>query len=194
MTEARWPQGGDKLFKASTWLYDAPLPRDPGERFYRMPMGYKRAGDLLIEQAACDVVDRNNVIYAALFCYRQAVELFLKKLIADFGRDVKPPSGHDLSKLWNAFEAILRERGRADENGVQAVANIVAELHDADAKSDGFRYPTDNKRVPFKFGDRGIDLENIHDVMEGVATFFDCVHTAFAHEENMAAQMRSHLL
>jgi len=42
-----------------------------------MPMGDKRAGDLLIDQAARDVVDRANVIYAALFCYRQAIELFL---------------------------------------------------------------------------------------------------------------------
>ena len=43
-------------------------------------MGYKRAGDLLVDQAATDVVDRPNVIYAALFCYRQSIELFLKRL------------------------------------------------------------------------------------------------------------------
>ena len=43
--------------------------------------------DLLIERAAADVSDRANVIYAALFCYRQSIELFLKRLIDEF--DVK---------------------------------------------------------------------------------------------------------
>lgn len=188
MTDARWPQDGDKLFVASTWLYDAPVVRDPGERFYRMPMGYKRAADLLIEQAARDLVDRNNVIYAALFCYRQAVELFLKKLLADFAPELQA-SGHDLSKLWEAFVRMMRARGHEKENGLEAVAVIVAELHDADGRSDGFRYPTDTRNLPFKFGDKGVDLENLLDVMNGVANFFDCAHTALAHEEDVAAEM-----
>jgi hypothetical protein len=82
--ETRLPKKGDRLFLESTWAYDAQVVRDPKERFYRMPMGYKRAGDLLIEQATANVVDRANVIYAALFCYRQAIELYLKSLIAEF--------------------------------------------------------------------------------------------------------------
>lgn len=189
--ETRWPKDGDRLFTASTWAYDAPVVRHPGERFYRMPMGYKRAGDLLVEQAARDLVDRSNVIYAALFCYRQAIELFLKKLISDFGR-IGPsavPKTHDLSELWALFMAIVRARGREQEHGMSAVAAIVAELHDADRKSDGFRFPTDHKNMPFAFGDRDIDLDNLHQVMEGIANFFDCAHTAFAHDDDMAAEL-----
>jgi hypothetical protein len=196
MTEARWPQGGDKLLVASTWLYDAPVARDPGERFYRMPMGYKRAGDLLIEQAARDRVDRSNVIYPALFCYRQAVELFLKKLLTDFApellSDRARPLGHDLSKLWAAVMKLMRDRGHEDDNGLQAVAAIIAELHEADEGSDGFRYPTNTKNLPFKFGDRGIDLDQLRDVMEGVANFLECAHTALAHEDDVAAELARH--
>ncbi|HSK79243.1 MAG TPA: hypothetical protein VLQ45_22510, partial [Thermoanaerobaculia bacterium] len=69
--ETRWPRDDDRLFVESAWAYEAPVVRDPAERFYRMPMGYKRAGDILIDQATADLADRRNVIYAALFCYRQ---------------------------------------------------------------------------------------------------------------------------
>lgn len=99
--EARWPKDGDRLFVESTWAYDAHVVRDPGERFYRLPMGYKRAGDILIGSAATDLVDRRNVIYAALFSYRQSIELFLKRVIEEFGNGTaySPKHTHDLSLL-----------------------------------------------------------------------------------------------
>lgn len=100
--ETRWPNDGDRLFVEFAWAYDAHLVRDPGERFYRMPKGYKRAGDILIDRAAADVVDRRNIIYAALFCYGQSIELFLKRLIEEFGsgRLYSPKNTHELSLLW----------------------------------------------------------------------------------------------
>lgn len=92
--ETRWPKEGDRLFAESVWGYGAPVVRDPGERFYSMPLGYKRGGDILINQAAVDVLDRPNVIYAALFCYRQFVELSLKHLIGEFGKGETPKEKH----------------------------------------------------------------------------------------------------
>ena len=55
--ETRWPKEGDRLFVESAWAYDAPVVCDPQERLYRMPMGYNRAGDILIDQAVSDVID-----------------------------------------------------------------------------------------------------------------------------------------
>ncbi len=112
--ESRWPQDGDRLFVESSWAYDAHVIRDPAERFYRMPMGYKRAADILIDQAATNVIDRPNVIYAALFCYRQAIELYLKRLIDEFGKGkvYSPKNTHELSRLWERFMCIVNERGR----------------------------------------------------------------------------------
>jgi hypothetical protein len=99
--EQRWPRDGDRLFVEASWAYDAHVVRDPKERFYPMPMGYERAGDLLIEHAGTHVVDKATVIYAALFCYRQSIELFLKRLIDEFGTKSYPPKNtHDLSVLW----------------------------------------------------------------------------------------------
>jgi hypothetical protein len=183
---SRWPENGDRLFIESTWAYDARIVREPGERFYRMPMGYKRAGDILIAQAAADVVDRRNIIYASLFCYRQSMELFLKRLIEEFGKGkvYSPKDTHELRILWERCMCIFNERGSAESFGMDAVQKLVAEMDEADKKSDGFRFPTGRDGSPFTFGDRGIDLDNVREVMEGLENFFECAYLAFsAHDD-----------
>ena len=188
--EYRWPKDGDRLFVESAWAYDAHIVRDPGERFYRMPMGYKRAGDLLIDQVAIDLVDRSNVVYAALFCYRQAIELFLKKLLDEFGRGkvYKPKNTHELSRLWERFMCIVNERGSEESVGLSAAQRLVAEMHEADQKSDGFRYPADPNDAPFDFGDRGIDPANLREVMEGLANFFECAYLEFSDQDDLTSR------
>jgi len=186
--ETRWPQDSDRLFVESSWAYDAHVVRDPSERFYRMPMGYKRAGDVLIDQAATSAIDRPNIIYAALFCYRQAIELFLKKLIDAFGnrKVYSPKNTHELDCLWERFMCIANERGRSESRGLNAAQKLVAEMHEADQKSDGFRYPSDRADSQFVFGDRGIDLENVRVVMQGLANFFECAYLDFSHQDDIA--------
>ena len=125
--DLRWPDDGDRLFVESTWAYDAHVVCDPAERFCRLPMGYKRAGDLLVKQAATGVVDRPNVI--------------------------------------------LRRSSATD--GLRALQKLVSEMHEADQWSDGFRFAARPVGAPFMFGDRGIDMENLREVMQGIANFFE---------------------
>ena len=187
--ESRWPKDGDRLFIESEWAYDAHIVRDPGERFYRMPMGYKRAGDILVDQAATDVADRPNVIYAALFCYRQFIELSLKHLIEEFGRGkvYEPRNTHDLSRLWERFMFVVDERGSNEWIGLDTAQRLIAEMHDADHKADGFRFPTAADGAPFIFGDRGIDLANLREVIQGLGNFFESVYLEFAHQDDLAS-------
>jgi len=188
--EARWPEEGDRLFIESEWASDAHVVCDPGERFYRMPKGYKRAGDILIDQAANDVVHRPNVIYAALFCYRQSIELFLKRLIEEFGqgRVWLPKNTHELSLLWERFMCVSNERGASESIGLSAAQGLIHEMDSADKKSDGFRFPTANDGTPFLFGDRGIDLANVREVMQGLQNFFECVYLDFSHQDDIALE------
>lgn len=170
-------------------LMNAHVVRDPAERFYRMPLGYKRAGDILIDHAANDAVDRANIIYAALFCYRQSVELFLKSLIKEFGKGkvYSPKNTHELTRLWERFMCIVNERGGNMGSDLRTVEKLITEMHHADQKSDGFRFPTDVNNAPFHFGDRGIDLANVREVMQGLQNFFECVYMEFEHQEGMAS-------
>lgn len=181
---SRWPQDADRLFVTSVRPRGAQLVRDPGERFYRMPMGYKRAGDILVDQAATDVAELPNVIYAALFCYRQSIELFLKGLIEEFdhGSNCSPELTHDLDKLWRRFMCIVDERGGHESIGLKAAQRLVAEMNEADQKSDAFRFPTDSKRAPFPHGDREIDLANLREVVQGLVNFFECASLEFSRQ------------
>jgi hypothetical protein len=189
--ESRWPNDGDRLFVEGEWAYDAYVVCNPGERSYRMPKGYKRAGDILIDQAAADVIDRPNVIYAALFCYRQCIELFLKVLIEKFRseRTQLATNTHNLRLLWERFMLIAEERGSSDSIGLSTVQELVMEMYQADQKADGFRFPTGIDGTPFLFGDRGIDLTNIREVMQGLQNFFECTYLEFSRQDELVAQM-----
>jgi HEPN domain-containing protein len=180
--ETRWPTDEDRLFREGHPAYDAPVTSHVGEREYRLPMAYKRAGDLLLERNAEDPVDRRNVICPALFCYRQSIELFLKKLVR-LGKG-EHPHGHRLNELWQSFMRVSRDRGFGDSMGITAAEALILELHAADERSDGFRYPVDGKGHPFASSDRRIDVDNLLDVMTGLTSFLECAAMELSHQDD----------
>jgi hypothetical protein len=185
--EDRWPEDGDRLFVESHWSFDARLTSNPAERFYRLPLGYKLAGDILLDRAGADPGDRSNVIYPALFCYRQTIELFLKKIVDHFGDDDlrKKKKTHDLCELWKRFMQVVAERGGANSIGFAAAEKLVDEMHGADQKSDAFRFATDQGDVPFSTGEKGIDLGILREAMQGLANFFECFYLEYQHQDDL---------
>jgi hypothetical protein len=184
--DERWPRDGDRVFVGASWAHDAHVVRDPTERFYRLPMGYKRAADLLVQRAASNPVDRANIIYAALFCYRQSIELFIKRLIDEFG-DCRPDNTHSLRTLFNQLMQIFGDRGREETLGLGAAKALILEMDEADSRSDGFRFPVNPRGQPFEFGDQGIDLANLEEVMAGLSNFFECAYLDFSHQDDAAS-------
>lgn len=185
--ELRWPKEGDHMFVEAESPSDAHVTGDPAERFYRMPMGYKRAGDILVDRADVDLADRRNIIYPALFCYRQSIELFLKKIVDAFGgADLRSQKKtHDLDVLWKRFIQVAAERGGADSVGLDTVEKLVREMNGADERSDAFRFATDMKGSPFPSGDRGIDLTALREAMQGLENFFECCYLGYQHEDDL---------
>src|SRR5260370_30901576 len=181
-SDYRWPRDGDRLFVEASWSHDAQVVKDPKERFYRMPAGYSRAADLLVEQAAVNIVDRNNIIYAALFCYRQSVELHLKRILLEFGSDNRQAIiTHNLAILWEQFIELAKAHDRDSTLGIGAAAAVIAVLDKATKGSDICRFPTTIRGLPVGFGDQGIDLDNLRDTMTGLLNFFECAYMDFAH-------------
>ena len=135
--EHRWPTNDDRLFVDAAWGHGAPISTDSDERSYRLPMAYKRAGDLLVQRASTDLADRRNIVYPALFCYRQSIELFLKCLIGRCSqRSEQAPNTHKLDRLWDIFEDLTRERGsqlighrRGETVGARRGAGAIGALH-----------------------------------------------------------------
>jgi hypothetical protein len=61
-------------------------------------------------------------------------------------------------------------------------------MHQADQKSDGFRFPAGRDGSPFDFGDRSVDLDNLREVMQGLENFFECVYLDFTNQNEGAAE------
>jgi hypothetical protein len=171
--ETRLPTNGDRLFIESDAFSESPLVTDPGERIYRLPLAYKRAADILVQQAAVDIIDNRNVIYPALYCYRHSIELHLKQLLNQFCSN-PTMNNHDLKALWNRFVTVLNSHQIEYPNELKAAEELVLEMHDADVKSDGFRFPTNHSGGEFLFANRGVDLPNLMIVMQGLTNFFEC--------------------
>jgi hypothetical protein len=190
----RWPQTGDQLLVSRR---HASIYPDKGERNYRLLRGYKFAGDLLVQRALTDIAERNNLIFPVLFCYRHYIELALKATILEHGPFAgvlldKP--NHNLDELWNKFLQVAEkfQCSPMDEAAV-AVGACVAELNLIDGNSIAFRYAAD-RRGALPPLPAGVDLVNLHDVMNGIENFFECAELDFQHKtdaayENMACDL-----
>jgi hypothetical protein len=136
----RLPEAGDRLFGPGR---DSFFAKEINERKYRLLEGYKRAGDILIENAFADPYDRDNLIFPAIFNFRHYIELALKAIIEEHG----PFAGvsieqknHKLLELWQLFLGIAAAFGYdCSEATVVAVGRCVDEFATVDAGSTAFR-------------------------------------------------------
>lgn len=179
--EYRWPRPGDRLFAPSGSLSDAEIQSNGDTRFAFMTAGYKTAGDRLIEIAEHDRQARHDLIYPILFCYRQFLELSLKRMLSEYAClaeiEMHPPRGkeHSLKQLLEAFRRLLQEvYDGQDHATITTVSECILEFEDMDPHSFTFRYATDRKTgLPYPVQVDRIDLARLKDVMNGIGGFFD---------------------
>ena len=172
----RWPKVGDRLLSPDHRVY---LAETEGERNYRLLRGYKRAGDVLVEQALSDRANLLNLIFPALFNYRHYIELALKAIIAEHGASVGIRLGkldHKLLDIWALFLKVVAAFGhdKSDEATV-AVGNCIAEIDHVDSGATAFRYAQNLKGNILELPKDGLDLVQLRDVMNGIENFFEAV-------------------
>lgn len=176
----RWPKKGDLPFrKARREEAAGRLAADGVTRTVSIMDGFMHAGTALADEALRERLRRYDLVYPMLYCYRHAIETWLKWLIAQYG----PPVGvrlrnindtHDLLGLWRDFRRINDACGaKADDDALIAVEKAVKQFHDWDKKGMIFRYATTKKGAVAQFGHPNIDLDNLKDVMTGIANFFN---------------------
>ena len=171
---------------------DTFLAEEADERNYRLLRGYKRAGDILIQNALADRADCKNLIFPALFNYRHYIELALKAIVEDHGAFAGVSLGqksHKLPELWQIFVAISSAFGNdCLDAAAVAVGKCIDEFVAVDANSTVFRYARDMRGdIPVLPSD-GLDLVRLHDVMNGIENFFECADLDFSHKANLAAE------
>ncbi len=181
-----WPRKGDELFKSDDdWWHNACLNRlpDPSGLYV---LGYKRAGDVLVEYIKDTRFEQDILVYPTVFLYRQYIELRLKEIIK-YGNQLfdtpgEIPKHHKIDELWKQSRKILErvwpESTAEDRN---AVEECIHQFSKIDPTSTAFRYPTDkdgNRSLP---GSRNINLRNLAEVMERIAMLLDGASMGISH-------------
>jgi hypothetical protein len=120
-----------------------------------------------------------------LFSYRHYIELALKATILQHGPFAEvtlDKKNHNLKELWGKFlqVAVKFHCSPTDEAAV-AVGACIAEIGTIDGNAVAFRYATD-KRGALPALPGGLDLANLHDVMNGIENFFECADLDFQHK------------
>jgi hypothetical protein len=183
----RWPEAGDRLLWPGR---DTFLAEEADERNYRLLRGYKRAGDILIQSALADRSDCRNLIFPALFNYRHYIELALKAIVNDHGEVAGVSLGqknHKLPELWQLFRAVAAAFGRdCSTDAAIAVGACINEFSAIDASSTAFRYARDVRGNILPLPSDGLNLVQLHDVMNGIENFLECSDLDFTHKHKVA--------
>jgi hypothetical protein len=178
----RWPEKGDRLLRdAKDWNRGVTFATDPIAKHAHLWSGYMSAGAGLIELCTQDGYEheRHFVIYPILFNYRHGLELAMKWTIVMYGTrlidgidQIDAGDGHNLWKLWGLCMKIRKRFEANDDDATRAVERIVKEFHDLDKAGITFRYGWSTNGKAIEMPSRTIDLENVRDVMDGVASYF----------------------
>ena len=175
----RWPKKGDRLLRKSQDSESGgKFSRDVTSRHLHIWDGYMSAGAILVTACEEDGDERHSLIYPILSNYRHAVELAMKWIIKMYGSystvQIDDIEHHNLWKLWCLCKDIIIELG-PDGEAIPIVEPSIKKIHDLDRSGQNFRYSSRKSGTPAPLPDYSIDLPNIRDVMEGVASFFDGV-------------------
>ena len=141
---SHWPIPGDRLMDGSgasvtttEQLYEA------------VTLGYKAAGDILIDAFIRSDHKHDEILLPALFCYGQFLELKIKSVTSAINRHYGTgPTDymytHDLKDLWNIMEKaakLAKGPSFSSDDIFNQAKKCTMELHYIDRKGDGFRYP-----------------------------------------------------
>lgn len=173
----RWPESNDRLLRRSDDRDRSVTFSDRDcSRQAEIWDGYMHAGKALIEACSRKPYERNILIYPILFCYRHGLELAMKWIITRYGGAASisaPKLDHDLWKLWQSCKLVIEYSDNGDTKDVQVVEEIIKNFHGLDKSGESFRYSTNKKGDLIPLPDGPKSLDNLRDVMQGVANFFD---------------------
>ena len=184
MTEENpWLRKGDSLFKSDTdWWHNACLNYQ-GIDINAYAVGYKQAADFLVLHVSQVKRYQDTLVYPIAFLYRQYLELRLKQLMRSGSMllDISLSSKklhHGIFQYWKQCRSILANiwpEEKADD--FDAIEECVAEFGRIDPSSTGFRYPTSKDGSRSLKGLTHINLRNLAEVMNRIATLLDGAST-----------------
>ncbi len=188
--ELPWPRPGDEVFGAGEdWQMDACVNWGGGWTLYAI--GYRNAGDALVDRVAQDRGEADALVYPIVFCYRQYLELLLKDTLAEARRyyriDKAFDNTHPLMGHWRPLRKLLETRWPNNPEPLDAVEDNLRQFDEVDEGSFAFRYATSKKgepSLPDKM--RNINLRNLAEVVARIGTFLEACGTGLSAEREAA--------
>lgn len=175
-----WPRQGDRLFR---WEEDCHFNACLNwyiPNLATVARSYKEGADALARAVREGDATLDTVILPIVFMYRQYIELSLKDAVqtarAIEGKNASYPKHHNLKDLWaEAKELVKQHYGMDTPREIDFVGPCIEDIHEHDPESFSFRYPTDKKGKKNLSGLSHINLRNLYETMNRLASFFDCI-------------------
>jgi hypothetical protein len=179
-----FPEIGDRLFTTvNNSHFNAQINyRFNDDALYRYVVGYKEAGDRLVQSLLENSRHLDLVIFPTVYLYRQYLELRLKQLLIEGNRLLdKPfvlPKHHRLDTLWYDCKHLLKQiEPNMSDQEIIALECCIIEFHTIDPFSMAFRYHVDTHDIPSLPPDLDyINLPNLAQGMAKIDAFFDAVY------------------
>jgi len=149
-------------------------------------VGYKEAADTIIQSIIDDRRIFDPLVYPIMHLYRHYLELQIKGLILSSQKLMfkkrQLPQIHDLNKLWQLCDELLREVSPGDsEDSLDSITRLIKEFTDIDPFSTAFRYPTDRKGEKSLDTLEHIDVLNVSKVINKIATLLEAAEAQIDH-------------
>jgi hypothetical protein len=181
--EIPWPRKSGRLFKSdSDWWHNACL-NYPGIDIEAYAIGYKQAADCLVEYVSQERRFQDTLVYPIAFLYRQYLELRLKELIRSGNILLGTPNNmrkpdHRIDKYWEQCRKVLEKIWPNEKtDDLDAIAECIKDFSKVDPTSTGFRYPVNTDGRPSLKGITHINLRNLAEVMNRIASPLDAAGT-----------------
>jgi hypothetical protein len=181
-----WPKPGEKLFRTESEHSQFSACIDCYHRSLQdMAADYKEGADALARAAANGDAYLDRLISPIVFLYRQYLELAVKGIIATArcleGERPGYPITHNLHQLWHEAARLMRKHyGDEAPPEMDYIQPCIDDFNKHDPDSFAFRYPTDKKGRASLRGITNIDLQNLHDTMQRLSSFLECIGSHLA--------------
>ena len=167
------------------WQANACVNRslDPLELY---AIGYKEAGDRLVEFVLAKIQDQDVLIYPIVFLYRQYIELRLKEIIREGqillekGNDF--PTHHKIWDLWcMAKEIVIKAFENASKlPDLKYAEHVIKEFSRIDPDSYYFRYPTTKEGKNTLEGITHINIRRLAEHLEDLSKILENISSGIS--------------
>ena len=177
-----WPSADADLLAIGTEWWLVACTGWPRDRWLGYVSGYQKAASVIVAHVSATGRDQDTLVYPFLMCWRHYIELQLKVLIQllhQYEReDDELRKTHKIDQLWQIARPLL-ENSFPNEAGdeLDHTERILMQLSSLDPTSEHFRYPVRNDGTATLPALDRVHLRQIHEAMEGVASFLDAADT-----------------